>query len=106
MLAACQLSMKAFGFMKGRHTPKTAAFVKACFAFCHITIPSIDRLFSRLKLFLLCGQAALLNQCLPQADTFYMAAIQDIEDMGYTLSGRKGGVPSCDRRPTHLTVCS
>lgn len=81
VLAASQLAMRAYKYMKGRHTRKTSAFVKACFAYCHITIPSIDNIFSRLSLFVLCGQTALINQCLPQADTFFKAAIQDIVEM-------------------------
>ena len=93
VLAASQLAMRALKYMKGRHSRKTAAFVKACFAYCHITIPSIDNIFSRLDLFLLCGQAALINNCLPQADTFYKAAIQDIVEMGDSVSG-----PQAERR--------
>jgi hypothetical protein len=47
VLAVCKLAMKAHQLMKGKHTKKTAAFVKACMAFCHITIPSIESIFTR-----------------------------------------------------------
>jgi hypothetical protein len=50
ILAVARLAMKAHKFMKGRHTKKTSAFVKACLAYCHITIPSIDDVFRRLHL--------------------------------------------------------
>lgn len=64
------LAVKAYRFVKGRHTKKTGAFVKACLAYAHITIPSIQDIFRRLELMLHCAQVALLNQCLPQTDTF------------------------------------
>lgn len=50
----------------GHHTRKTAAFVRACAAYCFITVPSIGSVVSRLELYMLSGQVALLNQCLGQ----------------------------------------
>lgn len=81
ILAVARLAMKAHKFMKGRHTKKTSAFVKACLAYCHITIPSIDDVFRRLHLQLVSANIALLNQCLPQTDTFLKAAITTIPDV-------------------------
>jgi VPS35 endosomal protein-sorting factor-like len=69
------LSTKAHRFMKGNHTKKTAAFVKACLAYCHITIPSLDDIFLRLHLFLTCGEVALVNQMIVQSEAFLKAAI-------------------------------
>jgi len=68
-------------FMKGHHTKKTSAFVKACLAYCHVTVPSIEDIFRRLELLLHCAQVALLNQCLPQTDTFLKATISLIPDV-------------------------
>ena len=35
-------------------------------AYCFITIPSMMEIFTRLKLYLLCGQVALANQAVGQ----------------------------------------
>ena len=86
VLSVVKLAVKAHVMMKGKHTRKTSAFVKACFAYCHITIPSIDDVFRRLYLFLQCGQVALMNNCLPQTDTFFKAAISEIPDIPKTYT--------------------
>lgn len=52
--------------VRGHHTRRTSAFVRACAAFCFITIPSLTLVSIRLQLYLLSGQVALLNQCLGQ----------------------------------------
>ncbi|XP_007891939.1 VPS35 endosomal protein-sorting factor-like isoform X2 [Callorhinchus milii] len=70
-----QLAMETRKVMKGKHSRKTAAFVRACAAYCFITIPSLANIFTRLNLYLHSGQVALANQCLSQADAFFKAAI-------------------------------
>jgi|TARA_B100000780_G_C21033277_1_gene414362 hypothetical protein len=81
ILAVVRLSVKAHRLMKGNLTRKTANFVKACLAYCHITIPSIDNIFKRLQLFQLCGQFSLISGFLPQTDTFFKAAISVVPDI-------------------------
>lgn len=76
-----ELAHKAYSIMRGKHSKKTAAFAKACLAYCHITIPSIDSVSRKLQLLLQCANCALLNQCLPQTDTFLKAAISLIPEM-------------------------
>ena len=39
---------------------------QACVAYCFITIPSLDSITARLKLYLTSGQVALINNCLSQ----------------------------------------
>lgn len=56
----------------GHHTRKTAAFVRACAAYCFITIPSIASVVSRLELYMVSGQVALLNQCLGQGKLLHL----------------------------------
>ncbi|KAK5620136.1 VPS35 endosomal protein sorting factor-like, partial [Crenichthys baileyi] len=70
-----QLAMETRRVMGGNHSRKTAAFVRACAAYCFISIPSLSSIFSRLNLYLLSGQVALANQCLSQADAFLKAAV-------------------------------
>lgn len=58
--------------MRGHHTRRTSAFVRACAAFCFITIPSLTLVHTRLQLYLLSGQVALLNQCLGQGKLIFI----------------------------------
>jgi len=81
ILAVVRLAIKTLQLMKNNLTKKTASFVKACLAYCHITIPSIDDVFKRLQLFQLCGQLSLVSGFLPQTDTFFKAAISVIPDI-------------------------
>eukprot|EP00939_MAST-03C_sp_MAST-3C-sp1_P001700 g1700.t1 len=71
VLCAARLAMKTHRIVRGRHTKKTSAFVKACMAFCHITVPTVESAFTRMRLFCLCGQTALVNQAIPQAETCF-----------------------------------
>ena len=52
--------------VKGVHTRKTAAFVRACAAYSYITIPSVDNILLRLNLNLLSGRVAIANGALSQ----------------------------------------
>uniref|UniRef100_A0A8D2J9U9 VPS35 endosomal protein-sorting factor-like n=1 Tax=Varanus komodoensis TaxID=61221 RepID=A0A8D2J9U9_VARKO len=81
-----QLAMETRKVMKGNHSRKTAAFVRACVAFCFITIPSLTSIFSRLNLYLLSGQVALANQCLSQGDAFFKAAISLVPEVPKTIN--------------------
>ncbi|KAJ8605796.1 hypothetical protein CTAYLR_000528 [Chrysophaeum taylorii] len=56
-------------------------FSKACLAFAHVTIPSVESGFRKLELLSLCGHVALLNNCLPHADTFFKAAVALVPDL-------------------------
>eukprot|EP01080_Neovahlkampfia_damariscottae_P003853 gene3853-7013_t len=77
---------QTFTLMNGKHSKQTFTFTKSCFAFIHITIPSIDDIIRRLKFFFLSGQLALMNNLLPQADTLLKAAIETIRDVPSTIT--------------------
>lgn len=62
------MSIETKRIVGGHHTRKTASFVRACAAYCFITVPSISSLIFRLELYLLSGQVALCNQCLGQGE--------------------------------------
>ncbi|XP_005101203.1 VPS35 endosomal protein sorting factor-like [Aplysia californica] len=79
------LAVETRKIVKGNHSRKTAAFVRACAAYCFITVPSLQSVFSQLQLYLLSGQVALLNQCYSQGDAFLKAAISLIPDMPKTM---------------------
>ncbi|XP_041364483.1 VPS35 endosomal protein-sorting factor-like isoform X2 [Gigantopelta aegis] len=79
------LSIGTRKVVNGNHSRKTGAFVRACAAYCFITIPSLSSVFSQLQLYLLSGQVALLNQCFSQADAFFKAAISLIPDLPRTM---------------------
>lgn len=64
--AVNKLAIETYNIVNRKHTRKTGAFVKACAAFCFITIPSIAAIQPQMDLYLLSGQVALLNHCLGQ----------------------------------------
>ena len=55
--------------------------MRACAAYCFITIPSIKSVKHRLRLYLLSGQVALFNQCLGQADACFKAGVSTISEI-------------------------
>ena len=100
VLEACHLAMCCRKWVAGgQHTERTLGFAKACLAFCHVTIPSIGRSFRRLDLLEHCGHVALLNGCLPHADTFFKAAVTHIPDAPRTEASTYFGVGEGDREP-------
>lgn len=64
--AVNKLAMDTQKIVQGQHSAKTAAFVRACVAYCFITIPSIGSIQTQMDLYLLSGQVALVNLCLGQ----------------------------------------
>uniref|UniRef100_A0A672FKW2 VPS35 endosomal protein-sorting factor-like n=1 Tax=Salarias fasciatus TaxID=181472 RepID=A0A672FKW2_SALFA len=81
-----QLAMETRRVMRGSHSRKTAAFVRACAAYSFITVPSLSSIFSRLNLYLLSAQVALANQCLSQADAFLKAAVGVLPEVPRSIS--------------------
>ncbi|XP_020282455.1 UPF0505 protein C16orf62 homolog isoform X2 [Pseudomyrmex gracilis] len=80
-----RLAVDTRKIVRGHHTRRTSAFVRACAAFCFITIPSLTFVHTRLQLYLLSGQVALLNQCLGQADACFKAALSLVPEMPKTI---------------------
>ncbi|XP_055679192.1 VPS35 endosomal protein sorting factor-like [Lutzomyia longipalpis] len=75
------LAMETRRMVRGQHSRKTGAFVRACAAYCFITIPSIVAVATRMNLYLVSGNIALQNLCLGQADSCFEAAIQLIPEL-------------------------
>jgi hypothetical protein len=80
-ICVCNLAMKANAHVRGKHSRKTTAFVKACVAFCHITIPSIAIAITKLELTIHTAQVALQCQCLPQTDALLRATAKLISEV-------------------------
>ncbi|RZF44922.1 hypothetical protein LSTR_LSTR013788 [Laodelphax striatellus] len=76
-----KLSVNTGRIVRGHHTRKTASFVRACAAYCYITIPSIFSEYTRLQLYLLSAEVALMNQCLGQADACLKAALSLVPEL-------------------------
>ncbi|XP_064405950.1 VPS35 endosomal protein-sorting factor-like [Halichondria panicea] len=75
------LAMETRRLVKGNHTRKTAAFVRACAAYTFITIPSLEDVLQKLSLYLLCGRVAVANGALSQGDSFFKSAIGSLKEV-------------------------
>lgn len=85
---ALNLLTKTYKIVHGEHTKETAAFVRACIAFCYITIPSMEDILQRLHLLLFAGQVALTNHSVSQAESLFKAAVAAIDEVPATLEVR------------------
>ncbi|XP_013110516.2 VPS35 endosomal protein sorting factor-like [Stomoxys calcitrans] len=80
-----KLAMETCQIVQYKHTRKTLGFVKACVAFCFITIPSISSVQQQMDLYLLSGQVALVNNCLGQADSCFEEALNLVPELNKSL---------------------
>jgi len=94
------LASRAHALTKGKHTKKTAAFVKAALAYCHITIPSLEDKFECLRLMTACAEVALVNQMVVQSEGFVKAALALFPELPATVatSAHHGARRSTDAR--------
>ncbi|XP_020813657.1 UPF0505 protein CG8202 [Drosophila serrata] len=87
--AACKLAT--------RNRSKSTGFVKACIAYCFITIPSIGAVQQQMDLYLLCGQLALQHLCLGQADACFEAALNLVNELPAATVDFEGKPRSLER---------
>ncbi|XP_017037516.1 VPS35 endosomal protein sorting factor-like isoform X3 [Drosophila kikkawai] len=87
--AACKLAT--------RNRSKSTGFVKACIAYCFITIPSIGAVQQQMDLYLLCGQLALQHLCLGQADACFEAALNLVNELPAATIDFEGKPRSLER---------
>ncbi|XP_068155355.1 VPS35 endosomal protein sorting factor-like isoform X1 [Drosophila tropicalis] len=87
--AACKLAK--------RSRSKSTGFVKACIAYCFITIPSISSVQQQMDLYLLCGQLALHYLCLGQADACFEAALDLVNELPAAIVDLDGKPRSLER---------
>ncbi len=75
------LAMETRRLVKGNHSRKTSAFVRACAAYTFITIPSLEDVLQKLRLYLLSGRVAASNGALSQGDAFFKSAINTVKEV-------------------------
>lgn len=74
-----QLATKCHAMCKGQHNGKTQNFVKACIAYCHITIPSLESMTKQVNLLFVSAQVAILNGIAVQAECLIEMVIEVLE---------------------------
>jgi len=103
VLGVNNICCRTWRVVAGRHTKKTAAFVRACVAYCFITIPSMEDVFQRLQLYLVSGEVALNNQSLPQADACFKAAITLVQELGTFPEEKRRAMDADERLATFIS---
>ena len=76
----CQLSTRAHTFVKGKHNQKTKSFIKACIAYSHITIPTLESIEKQLNFFLMTAEVAMLNGLIGETDSLIKAILATIDE--------------------------
>ena len=74
------LSARAHALVKGKHNQKTKAFIKACIAYSHITIPSLESVEKQLKYFLMTAEVAMLNGLIGETDSLIKAVLATADE--------------------------
>ena len=74
------LANRCHALCRGKHTQKTQTFVKACIAYVHITIPTLESVPTQIRLFRLTAQAALLNGLIGETDSLLKGMLATIDE--------------------------
>lgn len=83
-----KMTMQIFKIVEYKNAYKTQGFIKACIAFCFITIPSITSIQQQMDLYLLSGQIALVNQCFGQADACFEEALNLVVELPNSIKSK------------------
>jgi len=95
------LANKAHKLTNGNHNQKTLSFVKACIAYSHITIPTLEDVDKQVTLFLMTAEASMLNGLIGEADSLLKAILETL-DQHFTSQVRK--LTNCGQKiETHYT---
>lgn len=70
----------AHRIQRGKHNQKTQTFVKACIAYCHITIPTLEDASKQLQLFFLTAQVSLLNGLIGEAESLIKVVLATMDE--------------------------
>ena len=74
------LANRCHALCKGKHTQKTQTFVKACVAYVHITIPTLESVPKQIQLFRLTAQSSLLNGLIGETDSLLKGMLATIDE--------------------------
>lgn len=74
------LANRCHRICKGKHTQKTQTFVKACIAYVHITIPTLESVPKQIQLFRLTAQSALLNGLIGETDSLLKGMLACLDE--------------------------
>lgn len=74
------LAGRCHAICKGKHTQKTQTFVKACIAYVHITIPTLEDVGKQVTLFRLTAQMALLNGLIGETDSLLKGMLLTLDE--------------------------
>jgi len=74
------LAVRCHAICKGKHTQKTQTFVKACIAYVHITIPTLESVTAQVQLFRMTAQTALLNGLIGETDSLLKGMLSTLDD--------------------------
>ncbi len=74
------LGVKCHAVVGGRHNQKTLNFVKACVAYAHITIPTLEDINKQISLFMLAANVALLNGLIGETDSVLRQALIMVDE--------------------------
>ena len=66
--------------MNGKHNQKTQSFVKACIAYSHITIPTLEDTNKQIVLFQMTAHASLLNGNIGETESLLRAILTTMDD--------------------------
>lgn len=78
--SALQLASRCHALTKGQHNGKTQTFVKACIAYAHITIPTLENVQKQVNLFFLSAQVALLNGLIGETESLLRAVLATLSE--------------------------
>ncbi|XP_026329490.1 UPF0505 protein C16orf62 homolog isoform X2 [Hyposmocoma kahamanoa] len=71
---------------------------RACAAYSFVTVPSLRCALTKAQLYLVCGQVALMNNCVGQAEANFKAFVSLIPDIPEFL------IENEQKKPTHIKV--
>ncbi len=74
------MATRTHAIVKGRHNQKTLSFVKACVAYAHITIPTLESTDKQCRYFYQTAQVALQNGLIGETDSLLKGVLSTMDE--------------------------